>query len=168
LRPFGANGCQFACIQPVAVAIGALVNFNSAFGAEEMTHQLDSYAARAISLARRIDRDILTVLNFKQMLPGAFFLLVNTLKFKCVEPNAAATALADVNLDTANLLFRQFIEASWTFHGCALFGYFEAKAASTAAITSGDSGAAFESKRLMILPSRPMRNLLKFHLMFPG
>ena len=121
---FGANGCQFACIQPVAVAIGALVNFNAAFGAEEMTHQLDSFAARAISLARRINDDILTVLNFKQVLPGAFLLLVNTLKFKCVEPNAAATPLANVDLDIANLPFRQFIEASWTFHGCTLFPLF--------------------------------------------
>src|SRR6266404_8404962 len=46
--------------------------------------------------------------------------------------------------------------------------YFDASAASMAAVTSGESGVVLGSNRLMILPSRPMRNLPKFHLMSPG
>src|SRR2546421_294668 len=46
--------------------------------------------------------------------------------------------------------------------------YFAAKAASIAAVTSGESGVVRGSKRLMILPSGPTRNFPKFHLMSPG
>src|ERR1041385_8858870 len=46
--------------------------------------------------------------------------------------------------------------------------YFAASAASIASVTSGESGVALESKRLRILPSLPITNLLKFHLMLPG
>jgi len=46
--------------------------------------------------------------------------------------------------------------------------YFAASAASTALITSGDSGVTFELNRSRILPSRPTRNLLKFQVMLPG
>jgi hypothetical protein len=85
-----------------------------------MPHQFDALASRAISLARCIDHDILIVLDFQQMLPGAFLFLVNTLKLERVEPNAAATALANVHLQISHLPPGQFIEASWTFHGWAL------------------------------------------------
>src|SRR2546423_4936532 len=47
-------------------------------------------------------------------------------------------------------------------------GHFAASAASIASVTSGESGLVRGSKRLMIFPSRPIRNLLKFHLMSPG
>src|SRR5579883_1967116 len=43
-----------------------------------------------------------------------------------------------------------------------------AKAASMAWVTSGESGTTLDSKRLRIFPSRPIKNLLKFHLMSPG
>src|SRR5437879_5255755 len=46
--------------------------------------------------------------------------------------------------------------------------HLEARAASIAAITSGESGLVECRKRRMIFPSRPIRNLLKFHLMSPG
>src|SRR6266446_5735355 len=45
---------------------------------------------------------------------------------------------------------------------------FCAKAASMAATTSGASGTVLGSNRLRIFPSRPIRNLPKFHLMSPG
>src|ERR1035438_9036930 len=46
--------------------------------------------------------------------------------------------------------------------------YFAASAASMAAVASGESGVILEVKRLMIFPSLPMRNLLKFQVMLPG
>lgn len=46
--------------------------------------------------------------------------------------------------------------------------YFWDSAFSTACITSGESGVVRGSNRCRILPSRPMRNLPKFHLMSPG
>ena len=106
LGSFRPDGRQFARIQPVSIAIRALVHFDSPFGTEEMAHQLYSFATRAISFARRINHHIFVALDFKQMLPGAFLLLINPLKFKCVKPDAAATALTNVHLDTANLFLR--------------------------------------------------------------
>jgi hypothetical protein len=79
-------------------------------------YQFYSFTARAIALARCIDDHIFVALDFEQMFAGAFLLLINALKFEGVEPNAAATALANVDLETANLPPGQFIEASWTFH----------------------------------------------------
>jgi hypothetical protein len=114
---FRAHSGQFARIQPVPIAIGALVHFDSAFGAEEMPHQLHPFAPRAITLARRIDDDIFVALNFKQMLPGAFLLLINALKLERVEPDAAATALTNVYLQVSDLPFGQIIEARGAFHG---------------------------------------------------
>src|ERR1700722_6482202 len=35
-------------------------------------------------------------------------------------------------------------------------------------VTSGESGFTLESNRFTIVPSRPMRNLVKFQRMFPG
>lgn len=46
--------------------------------------------------------------------------------------------------------------------------YFASSAASMAVVISVESGVTLDSKRLRILPSLPMRNLLKFHLMSPG
>src|ERR1051326_4079109 len=43
-----------------------------------------------------------------------------------------------------------------------------ASPASISFVTSGESGTVFESNRLRILPSFPIKNLLKFHLMSPG
>jgi hypothetical protein len=123
LRFFRADRCQLARIEPVAIAIRALVHFDSPFGAEEMAHQLYPLTPRAISLAGRIDNYIFVVLDFQQILPGAFLLLVNPLEFERVKPNTAATALANVDLEIAHLPPGQFIEASWTFHsrGLSLF-----------------------------------------------
>jgi hypothetical protein len=133
-----------------------------------MAHQFHPFAARAISLASRIDDHIFVALNFEQVLSGTLLLLVNALKLERIKPNAPATTLANVHLEVANLPPGQFIVASWAFHNHSPSFYFAANAASSAAVTSGDSGAAFESKRLMIFPSRPIRNLLKFHLISPG
>ena len=47
-------------------------------------------------------------------------------------------------------------------------GYLLSSAFSTACVNSAESGFTFESNRFRIFPSRPMRNLLKFHLMSPG
>lgn len=46
--------------------------------------------------------------------------------------------------------------------------YLAARAFSIAAVTLGESGSSPDSKRASSLPSRPMRNLLKFHLTSPG
>ena len=46
--------------------------------------------------------------------------------------------------------------------------YFAVSAVSTALVTSGASGVVFGSKRFKILPSLPIRNLPKFHLMSPA
>ena len=46
--------------------------------------------------------------------------------------------------------------------------HFAASAASMAFVTSGEPGFTEELKRLMILPSRPMRNLVKFQPILPG
>ena len=51
--------------------------------------------------------------------------------------------------------------------GCKI-AYLAARAASMDPITSGASGAVRGSKRLIMAPSRPIRNLPKFHLMSPG
>ena len=47
-------------------------------------------------------------------------------------------------------------------------GDYPISAASTAAVTSGESGSIFGAKRLMTLPFRSRRNLAKFQLMVPG
>src|ERR1035441_2308934 len=47
-------------------------------------------------------------------------------------------------------------------------GYLLPSAFSTACVNSAESGFTFESNRFRIFPSRPIRNLLKFHLMSPG
>ena len=52
--------------------------------------------------------------------------------------------------------------------GDCKIAYLAARAASMDPITSGASGAVRGSKRLIMVPSRPMRNLPKFHLMSPG
>ena len=41
--------------------------------------------------------------------------------------------------------------------------YFVANAFSIAAVTSGESGVTFGSNRATICPSRPIKNLVKFH-----
>ena len=46
--------------------------------------------------------------------------------------------------------------------------YFAASAASTALVTWSESGFTLESKRFRILPSRPIKNLVKFQRMLPG
>jgi|GEM_PF-6437284 len=46
--------------------------------------------------------------------------------------------------------------------------YFAARASLIAATTAGASGLSPGSKRFRILPSRPMRNLPKFHFTSPG
>ncbi len=46
--------------------------------------------------------------------------------------------------------------------------YFAASAASMAWVRSADSGVTFESYQWMSVPSRPTRNLLKFHVILPG
>jgi hypothetical protein len=95
---FRAHSRQFARIEPVTIAIGALVHFDSPLGAEIMPHQFYTLAPRAIALARRIDHHIFVVLDLEQMFSGAFFLLINALKLKRVKPNAATTALANIHL----------------------------------------------------------------------
>jgi len=132
---FFADRRQFARIEPVTVAIRALVHFDPAFGAEEMAHQLDPLASRTISLARCIDDHIFVALNFEQMLSGAFLLLVNSLKLERVEPNAAATTLANVHLEIAHLPPGQFVEASWTLHDAIseVLGRFVKRSASLSA-----------------------------------
>jgi hypothetical protein len=116
LRLFRADRRQFARIEPVTIAVRALIHFDPALGAEEMAHQLHPLAARAISLARCIDDHIFITLDFEQMFSRAFLLVVDALKLERVEPYAAATALANIHLQIANLPLGQFIEASWTLH----------------------------------------------------
>src|SRR5208283_2762950 len=46
-------------------------------------------------------------------------------------------------------------------------GYFLLSSVSMALVTSADSGSTFDSKRATISPLRPIKNLVKFHLISP-
>jgi len=59
---------EFACVQPITGAIGALVDLNSAFGAEEMAMQLHSLATGTLALAGAVHHQARVVLDMKQRL----------------------------------------------------------------------------------------------------
>jgi len=111
-----ANLGQFSGVEPVPSAIGALVNLDPALCAKEVAMQSNPGTARTIPFPRNVDHDPIIPFEMKQRLAGRLLFLVDLLKLECVEPNAATTALADINHQAANLGLRQFIEASWAFH----------------------------------------------------
>jgi hypothetical protein len=97
-----------------------LIHFNAPPGAEKMAHELYSFAAGALSLAGGIHNNIFVMLDFDKMFTSPLLHFINTLQFEGIEPNTAATALANVHLKVTDLPPGQFIEASWTFHGRTL------------------------------------------------
>lgn len=103
LTAFGANLFQFTGIEPIAAAVGALIDLDPAFGAEIMTMQLDSGAARTIAFARGIHDHLFVALDVQERLAGGFVLLIDAFEFEGIEPNTAAATLAHVHLQTAHL-----------------------------------------------------------------
>jgi hypothetical protein len=77
--------------------------------------QLDSFAPRASAFPVLVHDKTLVALNVEQGFTR-FILFIYTRQFKGVEPNAAASALAYVYRDGADLDFHEFVEARWTFH----------------------------------------------------
>ena len=112
-----ANPGQFAGIQPIPSAIRALVHFHQAFGAEKMAFEFDTGAPRTIAFAMGIYFHAFVPFDVQQMPSGCFIFSIHFLQFKSIEPDASATALANVHLEIANLNFGQVVETGWTFHG---------------------------------------------------
>jgi hypothetical protein len=93
-----------------------LVNFDPAFGAEEMALEFDVRAAGAMPFSGWVDIDAGVPLNFEQVIAGWFVLFVDALKLERIEPNSAATPFADIDRDAADLFLNQFIIASGASH----------------------------------------------------
>jgi hypothetical protein len=116
----GANLRQFSRIQPIAAAVGTLIDLDPALGAEEVSMQANAGTARAIAFARRVDLDPIIPFDMKQRFASRFLFLVDALKLESVEPDAATAVLADIHHQAANLCLRQFVEAGGAFHGTIL------------------------------------------------
>jgi hypothetical protein len=107
---------EFAGIEPIASATGTLIDFNAAFGTEEVTVEFYACAPRAIALARIVNDYGFIPPNMHQVFPGGFLLLIDPLQLKGIEPYAATAILADINLQAANLNLREFVETRRAFH----------------------------------------------------
>jgi hypothetical protein len=107
---------QFACIEPIPATIGTFIDLDSALGAEEMAMKLNIGATRAFALARWIYDYSLIATNSEQGLTGSFILFIHLLQLVCIEPNATAAILTDVDDERSDLHLGEVIEASWTFH----------------------------------------------------
>jgi hypothetical protein len=101
----GSDQGQFARVEPVAAAVGALVHFDPAFGAEEVPVELDARAAGTFALAGCVQDQPLVALDVQQGLPGGLTLLIDLLQFEGIEPYSTATALAGIHREAANLQF---------------------------------------------------------------
>ena len=78
-----------------------------------------------------------------------------------------ANAIATSNTVSSSLPANQSL-CDVLKHPNLLLYYFAARAASMASVISLPSGVTLLSQRLMIFPSRLMRNLPKFHFTSPG
>jgi hypothetical protein len=112
----GANGSQFTGIQPVTRAVGTLIDLDFAFCAKEMPEQFDALAAGTFAFANGIHHDVLIPLELHQRLSSLLVLIVDLLELESVKPDPAATALANVDDELADLKLAQFVEASRAFH----------------------------------------------------
>ena len=101
----GSNQGQFAGIEPVAPAVGALVHFDPAFGAEEVAVEFYAGAAGAFTLAGWVHDQSLVASDVEQGLSRGLMLFINLLHLEGIKPNPAATALAGVHGEAANLQF---------------------------------------------------------------
>jgi hypothetical protein len=97
-----------------------LIDFEAALRAVKVAVQSDFGAAGAFTLARGVHHDAFVSLNIQKMFPGLLFLFIDAFQFECVEPDAAATALAHIQHQVSDLPLNQFIEASWAFHNAKL------------------------------------------------
>jgi hypothetical protein len=107
---------QLTCIEPVPAAIGALVDLDAAFRAEEMPMEFDLGTPRAFALARRVNHNAFGPAYPKQRLACPLIFFVDLLQFKRVKPDAAAPVLAYIDHQLSDLHLREIIEARWTFH----------------------------------------------------
>ena len=105
-RGFGslrADLGQLAGVKPIPRTIGTFVDFDAAFGAEEMAVQLHARATRALTLAGAVNHQPLVVLDLQQPLTCRFVRFVHPLQFEGIEPNPAASALANIHRQVAYL-----------------------------------------------------------------
>ena len=96
---------EFTCIEPVTAAIGALIDLDPPLGTEVVPMQFYPLASRAIAFAAGVDNDLVIPLNMKQRLTGSLVFFVDSLQFEGIKPYPAATALADIDFETADLNF---------------------------------------------------------------
>jgi hypothetical protein len=111
-----ANESQLAGVQPVATALGALVYLDAPERAEEMAHHHDVPAFGTIPAPFMVDFHTGLRANVHQHIAGELVGVVELLQFEVIEPDAAATADADIHHDSAGFDRGQFVCADWTFH----------------------------------------------------
>jgi hypothetical protein len=114
---FGANHGEFAGIEPVTAAIGALVDLDLAFGAREMAMQLDVATAGTGAFSGRVDGNAGVPFDLQQVFAGRFLFFIDALEFERVKPNASTASLTNVHANIADLFLDQFVVARGTFHG---------------------------------------------------
>jgi hypothetical protein len=115
-RFFLANLFQLTGVEPITAAVWAMIHLNLLLCAEKVALELHVIAARAIALARLIYNDHRVVLNPQKIFRRDFALFIHTLKFKRVEPDAAATAGASIHGYAAEFEFRQIAGTGRAFH----------------------------------------------------
>jgi hypothetical protein len=99
----GSNQGQFARIEPVTAAVGALVHLDPAFGAEEVAVELYAGAAGTFAFAGWVHDQPLVTPEVEQGLFRSLLLFINPLHLEGIKPNPGATALAGVHGEAANL-----------------------------------------------------------------
>jgi hypothetical protein len=109
---------QFASIQPIPSAIRAFIHFDLASCAEKMAFEFDARASRAFALAGNIHLYPFIAANVQQMISGRLRFLINPLQLEGIKPNAAATAVANIDHQAAHLCLGQFVETRRAFHAC--------------------------------------------------
>ena len=101
----GSDQGEFTRVEPITVAVRALVHLNAAFGAEEMAMEFHAGAAGASALAGWVHDNSLIVLDVQQGLSRSLRLFIDLLQLEGIKPNPAATALAGVQNEVADLQF---------------------------------------------------------------
>ena len=96
------NLLQFAGIEPVPGAVRTLIDLHPAFAAEEVTVKLHPGASGTFPLPALVDDDALIASDFQQAVSG-LVLLIHTLQFERIEPNAATPALTNIYGDVPRL-----------------------------------------------------------------
>ena len=103
LSPLGPDQGKLARIEPVASAVWALVHFDPASGAKEMSMELHPGAAGTFTFAGLVHSQALFASNVQQGLPRLFILFIYFLQLEGIKPNPSATALADIHNEGADL-----------------------------------------------------------------